>query len=186
MPGHIISQCHRPILDVCSRNEDIVLVEMERAATVRSVEQSVFDANVKPKQQQKDDRKINNGQQRSNSRSYVRNDTNSSHSGGQSRYGSIDTSRYNYVNNKESKPTNERGRQLYHPQQQQQQQQQSVQPQFRPFKSVPPPTTRQHNNNHHQQQQYQQAPYDQQHKRNRNGQNNQDMSSPQHKRQRYS
>jgi hypothetical protein len=56
LPGHIGAYCNRPILEVCSRNEEVVQLEIERAGTVRYVEKSLLEANTKRNEQSQDDR----------------------------------------------------------------------------------------------------------------------------------
>ena len=167
MPDHIGAQCPRPNLEACSRNEETVLMEIERATTVRAVEQSIFDANSKQSQEHHTNAKTSNR----------RNDAHhTSAATGQSRYGSIDQSRN----------TNVRGNIEQYDRGRQRNRQQQQQPQFRPFKSMPPPKRQ-----HRQQNDNNNFPSGQRSnnnaKRNRNdagGHNEPDLSSPQHKRRR--
>jgi hypothetical protein len=61
LPDHIGPHCHRPNLETCARNEESVLMEIERAGTVRSVESSLMEANTK----QNDPLQRNRGRHRS-------------------------------------------------------------------------------------------------------------------------
>ena len=190
MPGHINMQCSRPNLEICSRNEETLLMEIERAATVRSVEQSIVDANHSKQQVQL--RGNNNQQTRQNDTANHR-----YHRGGngattvqqgQSRYGSIDQSRNNSNHSSSSSlQPYDRGRQM-----------DREQPQFRPFKSMPPPKRQHHqhsnykNDNNNSRNYYNSDQQNNNHKRNRDGgggsgnsnNNDPDLSPPHHKRRR--
>jgi hypothetical protein len=52
MPGHIGQQCSRPILDVCARNEQVLIRELERAGTVSFVEENIVRRGQKQQQQE--------------------------------------------------------------------------------------------------------------------------------------
>jgi hypothetical protein len=199
MPGHIHTQCQRPNLEACSRNEETVVLEIERAATVRYVEQSLFDANSKQQQQQQ--QHSNNSNSSAKQQRHRQNDNRNNHhhrgsgdgvaattnTAGQSRYGSIDRSRNSrsfQSNSSAIQQQYERGRSMHRPTQ-------LEQPHFRPFKSMPLPSKRQNhqhdnrNNNYHNRSDSQPQNY----KRNRNGgggDNNRDLdvSSPHNKRRR--
>jgi hypothetical protein len=167
LPGHIGFHCQRPNLEACSRNEEAVSMEIERAATVRSVEESIFEANSSKKQQ--NDRSTQNNrngkaQYRGGHDHNRRSGEWNSNDNGQSQYGSIDASRNNTQ-------YHDRGRQI----------DRNQQPQFRPYKSVPPPST-----TNRQQDYYSQSEQNNNNKR-RHGSSNidYDISSPQHKRRRY-
>ena len=195
MPGHISTQCPRPNLEVCSRNEETVLMEIERASTVRSVEQSIFDANSTQPQSSSQTYRTNpknasQHQPNDNSRNHYRRDG-AAAVAGQSRYGSIDRSRHNNSSsnhnnsnfNNSSAPQYERGRSMYRP---------PEQPHFRPFKSMPPPKRQNHSqpdtqNDNNNTSSSSRSGQQQNHKRNRNGgggNQDTDISPPQQKRRR--
>ena len=123
--GHIRAFCQRPSLDECARDDSLVRQELERAATVSSVEESIIEANSRrgssssnnnPPQQ-------NPGGGRNGNRAYSNNNGN-----GNPQYSQA--------------PPQERGRQLRDDDKKQQK--------YRRFHSMPPPPRDGRNNDNRQ------------------------------------